>query len=290
MATKRNSKRNRNNIDYFFEGYNYVKKALQEEQEELNRQKEIAKYNFAINIITLFAVIAIILVLVVAIIMEAAKDDKQVETEKPIVIVINKDNEVKTPPPTVSEEKIAETEPTYPLPENSEADKVVLPKKQYETYSSISEFSDAEIIELQKLAVAEGGFKEPSMQACAFSVIQTAREEDMSIKKVINSGKYSCVKGGVITLCGREVTKKEYSQAAEAVRRAITEGPGPIGEALYEEVVRLGLDVEEYYGNGPIFFYKEKLLSQKRKREREAIKAKILDPDSGMYFYYRWDT
>ena len=127
------------------------------------------------------------------------------------------------------------------------------------------------------------------MQACAFSVIQTARDNNQTISQVINSGKYACVKEGKITINGHEVTKEEYSYSKDAVRRAIVDGAGEIGEELLDIVEEKSLDVEQYYGCGPTYFYKEELLDDYQKQIRSNIKAKVYDEECGMYFYTYWD-
>ena len=106
-------------------------------------------------------------------------------------------------PTTISSAEDEDDEQKTEEEEISQAPEV----QEYGRYDTISQFQDIEILELQKLAVAEGGFTENAMQACAFSAIQTAREEKKDISSTIRSGKYSCVKGGKITINGRDVIK-----------------------------------------------------------------------------------
>lgn len=151
------------------------------------------------------------------------------------------------------------------------------------------QISNKDLQEMKAIARAEGGHNAfVSQQAVAVTILERASNWDQSIHQVISTpGQYCTYSDGAI----QKLSEEEIENASASVWKAIYEGtPDAIMNDMRNQAKKQGLDLNEYAGDGPMFFCSETDgTSPNELEDRSNIKVKAWDTKTGLYFYRYWD-
>ena len=159
----------------------------------------------------------------------------------------------------------------------------------------VFDVTDEEVTWLECLVAAEDGNEQEDYQvAVAASILNRLESQSHDFKNLLTledvifqNNQYSTVRDGKFYHNSTEIIEEMVSEETKsAVQRALY-GEDPTEALLKEEAERLGLDVEQYVGNGATFFYSPQWCSEEVLSARRNIKVKIQYGDHIFYAY--WD-
>lgn len=207
-------------------------------------------------------------------------------------VVEKKDNLQSIPPVLEREMRIVSYKAKM---ENIKVERIAIKEEAKQENAERINLSEEDKLLLAKAIYAEAGIcGVEEQEAVGITILNRAKQWNCSIYEVLTApGQFSTVINGKPSMIVNKTVipiEKEHitAQVWEVVERLSEGKETEVEKLLRAEAEKLGLDVEKYAEDGPLYFYNPDAVSQKQLDSRKDVKCSVRI--GYQVFYKFWDT